>query len=117
MTTAATTFTPTTLYAIGQNVPGYLPMADEPYLCTTFDDAKRALIAEMDRSADHAAECDKSAHADAIDAAMQAVNLWSSPDSTIVTDPEREHDLGISYWIVAVDRADIDADTLAELDI
>jgi len=71
--------TTTTLYAIGQNMPGYLPMADELYLCTTFDDAKRALIAEMDRSADHAPECDESALADAIDAA--AATLAALPDS------------------------------------
>lgn len=107
--------TTTTLYSIGQNIPGYLPMADEPTLFTTHDDAKRALIDVILNAADNAACMDNETHAESLSAAAEDVNLWSGDDYTIVTDPERKHDLGIAYWITTVDAADIDADVLAEM--
>lgn len=36
-----------TLWSVGHNMPGYMPMADEPTLCTSWEDAKNALDWEM----------------------------------------------------------------------
>lgn len=91
---------PTAHYHYGQNIPGYLPMADEPNIAEDFDSAKRCLISDMDRVADQEAMAeDGEAYAEEISAAMEDVNLWSQPDAIHVSDPKREHDLGLAFWI------------------
>lgn len=93
-------------YSIGQNIPGYLPMADEPSVFEDFQSAQRALIEDMERSADSADAVGERALGDELAGAQQDVNLWSGPDSIVVVDPEREHDLGTVYWINEISEDD-----------
>lgn len=87
-------------YHWGQNIPGYLPMADKPNIVTTFDEAKRGLIDDIKDHEDHAAMAeDGEGLAEELCAAAEDVNLWSGPDYICVEDPAREHDLGTAYWI------------------
>ena len=90
----------------GHNMPGYMPMNDEPpYAYETFDDAKADLIDELKRAEDHygmgAESYDRAEQmAEACCNAAEEVNLWSSPDAIHVCSDE-PHDLGEVYWIVA----------------
>lgn len=89
-------------YIIGQNMPGYLPMDDEPpYVYDTADEAKRALIDEMLRDADFADQGGEHTLAECLSNEAEDLNLSdvSGGFSTIVCDPDREHDLGTCYWI------------------
>lgn len=41
-----------TVFSVGYNMPGYLPQADEPTWCETFEDAKASLLWEMNSRVD-----------------------------------------------------------------
>ena len=90
---------PTIHYHAGCNTPGYMPMDDEPYTFDAFDDAKADLIDTLKRDEDHHAMGDDEYTATECANAAEEVNLWSSPDVIYVAS-EREHDLGLAYWIV-----------------
>jgi hypothetical protein len=64
-------------YAVGHNMPGYLP--DDPesvYVTDSFEDAKRYLIHQLAWTENYAESEDI---AEDFSAAQQDVNLWSSP--------------------------------------
>lgn len=103
-------------YHWGQNIPGYLPMADEPNTASTFDEAKRNLIADMENVADTFApmsgpidDWDDGSMGDAIAAAQQDLNLWSTP-GTIYAASDRPHDLGLAFWITTCDDPECEVD-------
>lgn len=91
-------------YHAGHNIPGYLPMEDDPATYATYQDARDALLEDMDRHADGAADMDDGALlVHELEAAMEDVRAWETAEDsyTIVTDPTRERDLGTAYWITA----------------
>lgn len=90
------------MFIVGYNTPGYMPEM-EPYECEDADTAKRALISEM---------LDDAANADMGESYELACDLSNTAEDLNLTDvscgyyvticdPEREHDLGTSYWIDA----------------
>lgn len=80
--------TVSSVFVIGNNLPGYMPDS-EPYAITgTLDDARRALIADLLFEADYAPNEED---AEDYTAAAEDVNLWSGPDSVSVC--------GRVYWI------------------
>lgn len=86
-------------YHVGHNVPGYLPMDDEPpFPYESFADAKAALIEDIKFA--EGCEDDEDA-AENFCAAAEVVNLWSGPDSIVIDDrPGSPHSLGVAYWII-----------------
>jgi hypothetical protein len=69
-----------TIFAYGSNFPGCLP-ENHPEDETTFDEAKRALIAEMLFDADE--ETTTSDDAEELTAAAEDVNLWGHADLAV----------------------------------
>ena len=53
------TTTMRTIYSAGQNLAGYMPMADEPALFEDADDARAYLLDDLDRYADALAMMDE----------------------------------------------------------
>lgn len=90
-------------YAVGSNVPGYLPDGDGPtYITDSFEDAKRYLIHEIKFQENYADDEDA---AENFCAAAEEVNLWSSPQSiTVDDDPTGSHSLGRAFWIMETDE-------------
>lgn len=97
------------MYSYGFNTPGYLPES-EPNMAEDSDSAKRALIDEILRHADHADDSEAHALASALSHAAEDLNLSdvSAGWGLTVCDPDREHDLGTHYWIEPCDTAEID---------
>lgn len=97
-----------TLWSVGKNMPGYLPMADEPTLCDSWEGAKNSLLWEIDSMLDYLSEgesddLDPEDEETAWIANLQAarVDLVASegPEwGTIVDDCPS----GTSYWVVQV---------------
>lgn len=80
--------TVSSVFVIGNNMPGYMPDA-EPYTITgTLDDARRALIADLLWEADHAPNEEDAAF---YTEAAEDVDLWTGPDTVYVC--------GRVYWI------------------
>lgn len=99
----------TSHYHAGSNVPGYLPMNDEPYAWSTFYAAKLSMIEDLDRAGDHlfsiGEDEDERGLADEYSAAMEELNLCSGPEwSTVLPTSTSTHDLGVSYWVVQCDE-------------
>lgn len=105
-----------TYYAVGHNMPGYLPESDV-WVTDDHDAAKRSLIDDMERDADH--YCDVAASivdddpteaerlrtlADEISAAQQDLNLISAGS-------EWGEIIGnVSYWLNVTEEAPSDDD-------
>lgn len=99
------THTARTHYHAGCNVPGYMPMADEPNIFATFDEAKSYMLEELDRAGDHmfdgGTDEEERGLADEYSAAMEDLNLDSGPGwDAFLPSSTSEHDLGVHYWIV-----------------
>lgn len=62
------------MYTIGWNMPGYLPEM-EPYTVDTADEAKRAMIDELDRYADQLSDSGYENRAVELAFAMEDLNL------------------------------------------
>lgn len=90
------------MFAVGYNMPGYMPEMDICY-CETADEAKRCLIDMMDMHADSAFEVESHNLANELTFAYEDLNLCdvSGGYSVIICDPDRQHDLGTHYWIEA----------------
>lgn len=91
------------MFAIGYNTPGYLPEMDV-YTVSTADEAKRALIDEMLRYADHYAMLEEGETvAEEITHTCEDLNLTdvSCGYSVVIYDPGKIHDLGTHFWIEA----------------
>lgn len=95
-------------YLVGHNMPGYLP-DNVPTEYGTFDEAKRALIAEMLHEADIAGQCETPEgdnRADELASATEDVNLWSERDRDM-RDHGRESITvgGYEWWIAREEEA------------
>lgn len=76
----------------GHNTPGYLPDTDQPaHEFRTFEDAKLALLSDLEFATDYAADEDE---AEEFSSAAEDVNLWSGPDSVHIDS------VNTVYWIV-----------------
>ena len=91
------------MFYAGSNIPGYLPMADEPNIFATFRDAKEWMLNELSFAADHDDE-----RGDSLAAMAEDLDLYGSHGETgwggiayrVDDDGEVvDHDLGIAYWI------------------
>lgn len=78
------------MYTIGFNMVGYLPEM-EPYTCDTADEAKRAMLDELDRDEDNAAD---------EDTATELSHLGQDLNLSDVSDGWGAIVGNISYWIV-----------------
>lgn len=89
----------------GSNIPGYLPMADEPNIADTWDAARDGLLEDMEHEADAAYEEESGetlTMSEAIDAAMIEVRSWETgADIYVNPSSSRPHDLGLAYWVTA----------------
>ena len=100
----------TTHWHTGSNTPGYSPSDPEAsaLVFTTFEDAKRSMIDDLDRNGDLLCDSDdeeERALADEYDAAMQELNLDSGPAwDAYLPAMVSEHDLGVHFWIVECDE-------------
>lgn len=89
-------------FMIGWNMPGYMPV--DPYMVVGADDAKRAMIDELERDADHADDCDEHERAEELSALAEDLNLsdvsqgW---DATVGN---------LAYWITPTDEEPTDDD-------
>lgn len=82
-------------YAVGHNMPGYLPESTVSVV-ETFEEAKAILIHDLKFQEDYAAD---ESEAEDYCAAAEDVNLWSSPDSIYVgSHPE------LAWWIMETDE-------------
>lgn len=92
------------VWVVGYNMPGYLPEM-EPYAFTSFEDAKRSMIDELDRAGDHHFDVGDSlresdpaeskrelAYADELSAVMEDLNLTSEGDWGVII-------ANTSWWI------------------
>lgn len=100
-----------THYHAGHNIPGYLPMDDEPYAYSTFADAKTSIIDDLDRAGDHyyaaGEDEDERGLGDDYSAAMEELNLNNGPEwDTYLPTSTSEHDLGEHWWIVQCSEPD-----------
>ena len=89
------TNTNSTVYVVGDNLPGYLPERDVQ-VCRTWADAKQALIDNLLNDQDY---CDED-EAEEMAAAAEDVNLWNGPDTILVA--------RMAYWVT--ERAEEDGD-------
>lgn len=90
-------------YHWGQNIPGYLPMSDEPNIADTFEDARAALLEDVCAAVDHEAMGDEADNPGMLASLLEAESLiasWTEPD-TAYASSTRPHDLGLAFWIVA----------------
>ena len=81
-------------WAVGHNMPGYLPEADV-YYTTDHESAKLALIDEMERDCDSYDQVDEHDLANELSGAEQDLNLANGEWGTIVGN--------VSYWIHAIE--------------
>lgn len=94
-------------YHYGQNIPGYLPMADEPNICSSWEGARDALADDIDRAADDAAGMYQAGDDDgslmaSYEGALQEVRDWpAGQDIYVNVCSDDPHDLGVSYWVTA----------------
>ena len=94
------------MYAAIQNVPGYLPMDDEPPTFETARDAWQYLVGEIERSWDEDPDDANGAH---IEAHTQLPHLdQSQPGAIHAPTPgdDGSHDLGMAYCVVEIDDDD-----------
>lgn len=84
-------------YAVGHNMPGYLP-DDVVHYVRTFEEAKATLIHDLKFAEDYA---DTEEAAENYCEAAEDVNLWSGPDSLIV-----EGTPDVAYWINEITDAE-----------
>lgn len=97
-----------THYHYGQNIPGYLPMADEPNTAETFEGARDGLADDVESLIDHYADVDdihtEAGYAGSMSAALHVaaaeIKDWTGPDTTYAASDE-PHDLGLAFWITA----------------
>ena len=102
---------PKQYFAVGHNMPGYLPES-EPWIYTTFGDAKTDLIGTMNNDADFLDDVARGPHsgldaetkeryhteAEELSAACEDLNLSNGPEwGTTIGNT--------SYWIVLTDEA------------
>lgn len=66
-------------YAVGHNMPGYLPESDV-WITGDWESAKQYLIDEMDRTGDFFFDTDQEDEADALSAEMEDLNLDNGPE-------------------------------------
>lgn len=90
-------------YHYGSNIPGYLPMADEPYLSETWEGARDALVDEIERAGDMADVDDYApGWGDSWTQALEDVRTWDAGKEIYVNIcSDSPHDLGVSYWVTA----------------
>ena len=69
------------VYVIGSNMPGYLPDSEPFTIVGTFEDAREALIGELDHALTYAANDEEETE---IREAIEDVECWSGPDSVRV---------------------------------
>lgn len=87
------------LYVATTNVPGYLPMDDDPPVFETAREAWQYLVGEVDRSWDDYPE---DANGACIDAHTQIHNLDQSQTGTVYAPTpgyDGDHDLGLAYTV------------------
>lgn len=111
--------TPTLHYHWGQNMPGYMPMADEPNTADTRSGAVAGLLDDMERIADSEYEeesDEETTMAEAIDAAMETFRSWDAETDGLTTEltvyaaSSRAHDLGLAFWVVACNETECETD-------
>ena len=90
-------------YHYGQNIPGYLPMADEPNICETWEDARAGLLDDIERAGDMVDLDDYAPGWGASwEQALEDVRTWETGEDIYVNVcSDGPHDLGVSYWVVA----------------
>lgn len=88
-------------FMIGWNMPGYLPEMD-PYMVVGADDAKRAMIDELLRSADHADEIENHEIAEELSALAEELNLSDVSQGWDATVDN------LAYWITPTDEEPTD---------
>ena len=97
-----------TLYVVGWNMPGYLPES-EPYAYQTWDEAKQALIDELERQADMTEPDDEEGQRLADESAGEAedLNLSNGPEwSTVIGN--------MAFWINATPAHDLNPNILQD---
>lgn len=101
-------------YHWGSNIPGYLPMADEPNTAQSWEGARAALLDDMSREAEscYAMDDDETiATGVATDVAMGEVRRWETGQDIYVNNAtDRPHDLGVAYWLIACNEQDCEVE-------
>lgn len=107
-------------YHWGQNIPGYLPMADEPNVTADWTAARDALLEDLDRATDAEAyyfysgdhegsyEGSRLASFHAADAKIRAAD--EGDDIYVNVASDGPHDLGVSYWVTACGEEECEVD-------
>lgn len=88
-------------YAVGHNLPGYLPESDV-WVTDDFAHAKAMLIEDLKRAEDHHGMGDNEDSAEECCHAAEDVNLWSSPGTLYAAN--------LAWWIVETDEPVTDPD-------
>lgn len=92
--------TPDVHYHYGHNIPGYLPMSDDANYCATFDEARAALIDDMERAGDEEEDDYAPGWADSFRAALEEARTATGPFYVNICS-DGPHDLGVAYWVMA----------------
>lgn len=90
-------------YVATVNIPGYLPMDDDPPVFDTIEDAWAYLAAERERSEDYAADADEYDYSDTFNALIiAAAGVHGHHAGTIYGGTpgyDGDHDLGLAYTV------------------
>jgi hypothetical protein len=88
------------------NIPGYLPMADDPFITDDWKYARDALLEDLDRARDHMFDAGGDRMWDTYTEAIEEAKGLSSGEewSTNLPSSDSEHDLGINWSLYQTDE-------------
>lgn len=92
-------------YHWGHNIPGYMPMSDEPNRADDWESACTALRTELDIYVDYIADSEDDREG-LWESATDAFHLLNQEedagphDFTLYVASDEPHDLGLAYWVI-----------------